>query len=211
MPWRPEVAPTLTEGDVRLRPLRTNDANRWHEVRRRNQAWLGPWDATVPEEGVRAGEVPPSFTVMTRRLRVEARAGRVIPWATEFRGRLVGQVTMGGIAYGSLRSAYIGYWIDQEFAGRGITSLAVGMATDYAFDVMRLHRIELNIRPENTASRAVAEKLGYRVEGFREKYLHIDGDWRDHVTYVLFAGDIPGGVVARLREAVQNETQHPSA
>jgi ribosomal-protein-alanine N-acetyltransferase len=116
---------------------------------------------------------------------------------------------MGGIAYGSLRSAYIGYWIDQEFAGRGITSLAVAMASDYAFDILKLHRMELNIRPENTSSRAVAEKLGYRVEGFREKYLHIDGDWRDHVAYVLFAGDIPGGVVNRLRASVDNRTQGP--
>ena len=197
---RGEVVPTLTEGDVRLRPLRPADATRWQEIRRRNQTWLGPWDATVPTEGAQAGEIPPSFAAMVRRLRTEARAGRVLPWVVDFRGRMVGQVTVGGITYGSLRSAYIGYWIDQEFAGRGITSLAVAMASDYSLDDLRLHRLELNIRPENAASRAVAAKLGYREEGFRERYLHIDGDWRDHVTYVLFAGDIPGGVVARLRE-----------
>ncbi|NDA60377.1 MAG: GNAT family N-acetyltransferase, partial [Actinobacteria bacterium] len=96
MSWRSDVAPTLNEGDVRLRPLKVSDARAWQEVRRRNQAWLGPWDATVPDEGVRAGEVPPSFHAMTRRLRAEAREGRVLPWATEFRGRLVGQITMGG-------------------------------------------------------------------------------------------------------------------
>ncbi len=197
---RSDVAPTLTEGDVRLRPLRLSDASRWQEVRRRNHAWLGPWDATVPEEGVQAGEIPPSFSSMVRRLRAEARAGRVIPWVIEFRGRLVGQVTLGGITYGSLRSAYIGYWIDQEFAGRGITSMAVAMASDYAVDTLRLHRLELNIRPENAASLAVAEKIGYRKEGHREKYLHIDGDWRDHVTYILLAGDLPDGLVARLRD-----------
>lgn len=82
--------------------------------------------------------------------------------------------------------------------------MGVAMATDYAFDVLRLHRMELNIRPENTSSRAVAEKVGYREEGFREKYLHINGDWRDHVTYVLLAGDLPGGVVAGLRAATRH-------
>ena len=153
---RSDVAPTLTEGDVRLRPLRLSDARRWQEVRRRNQGWLGPWDATVPEEGARAGEIPPTFAVMVRRLRAEARAGRVLPWVIEYRGRMVGQVTLGGITYGSLRSAYLGYWIDQEFAGRGITSLAVAMASDYALGVLHLHRLELNIRPENAASLAVA-------------------------------------------------------
>ncbi len=197
---RADVAPTLTEGDVRLRSLRSSDASRWQQIRQSNQAWLGPWDATVPDEGARSGEVPPSFAAMVRRLRAEARGGRLLPWVVEFRGRMVGQVTVGGITYGSLRSAYIGYWIDQEFAGRGITSLAVAMASDYAFETLHLHRLELNIRPENAASRAVADKLGYRVEGHREKYLHIDGDWRDHVTHVLFNGDIPGGLVARLRD-----------
>ena len=64
--------------------------------------------------------------------------------------------------------------------------------------------MELNIRPENTSSRAVAEKVGYREEGFREKYLHINGDWRDHVTYVLLAGDFPAGVVACLRAATRH-------
>lgn len=203
---RSDVVPTLTEGDVRLRPLRLTDGSRWQEVRRRNQAWLGPWDATVPQEGAQAGEIPPTYSVMVRRLRAEARAGRVLPWVVEFRGRMVGQVTVGGITYGSLRSAYIGYWIDQEFAGRGITSLAVAMASDYAIETLRLHRLELNIRPENAASLAVAQKIGYREEGFREKYLHIDGDWRDHVTYVLVAGDIPGGVVARLRDEATRRT-----
>lgn len=197
---RSDVVPTLTEGDVRLRPLRLSDSVRWQEIRRRNQAWLGPWDATVPEEGAQAGEIPPTFSAMVRRLRSEARAGRVLPWVVEFRGRMVGQVTVGGITYGSLRSAYIGYWIDQEFAGRGITSMAVAMASDYSLGTLRLHRLELNIRPENAASMAVAEKIGYRREGHREKYLHIDGDWRDHVTYVLIAGDIPGGLVGRLRD-----------
>ena len=74
------------------------------------------------------------------------------------------------------------------------------MASVYSLGTLRLHRLELNIRPENAASLAVAEKIGYRKEGFREKYLHIDGDWRDHVTYILIADEIPGGVVARLRD-----------
>lgn len=211
MIWRSEPIPTITEGDVRLRPLRVSDSATWHEIRKRNQAWLGPWDATVPREGAGTGEIPPTFSAMVRRLRHEAREGRVLPWVVEFRvgqqHRMVGQVTMGGITYGSLRSAYLGYWIDQQFSGRGITSLAVAMASDYGFEALRLHRLELNIRPENGASRAVAEKIGYRMEGFRERYLHIDGDWRDHVTYVLFAGDIADGVVARLRSQVNTSGQ----
>jgi ribosomal-protein-alanine N-acetyltransferase len=66
-------------------------------------------------------------------------------------------------------------------------------------DNVRLHRIEINIRPENTASLRVVDKIGLRKEGDRPKYLHIDGDWRDHVTYVVMAGEFPEGVLSRLK------------
>lgn len=187
---------TLGEGDVTLRPLRQSDARRWREVRRRNQEWLQPWEATLPPQPQTDGDVIPTFAMMVRRLRREAREGRTLPWALAYRGDLVGQVTVGGIAWGSLRAAYIGYWIDSAVAGRGIMPTAVAMACDHCFDVLGLHRIEINIRPENAASLRVVEKLGLRREGERAAYLHIDGAWRDHVTFVVYAGEFPGGVLA---------------
>jgi ribosomal-protein-alanine N-acetyltransferase len=188
---------TLTQDDVTLRPLRVSDAGRWREVRRRNVEWLRPWEATLPSEALAEGESPPTFGMMVRRLRREAKEGRTLPWVVSYQGALVGQVTVGGIAWGSLRAAYIGYWIDSAVAGRGIMPLAVAMACDYSFDVMRLHRIEINIRPENSASLRVVEKLELRQEGRRAEYLHIDGAWRDHVTFVVYAGEVPGGLAAR--------------
>ena len=187
---------TLTQGDIALRPLKQSDARAWREVRRRNLDWLQPWEATMPPEGATAGDIIPTFGMMVRRLRKEAREGRTLPFAVTYQGRLVGQVTVGGIAWGSLRAAYIGYWIDQEVAGRGIMPTAVAMACDHCFDVLKLHRIEIYIRPENLASLRVVEKLGLRLEGERAAYLHIDGDWRDHLTYVVYAGDFPNGVLA---------------
>jgi len=132
-------------------------------------------------------------------LRAEAREGRTLPWVITLDGDLVGQVTVGGIARGSLLSGYIGYWIDSRVAGQGVTPTAVAMASDHCFDVLGLHRIEINIRPENTASLRVVEKLGFRAEGAREKYLHIDGAWRDHLTFALCREDVPEGVLARWR------------
>lgn len=58
------------------------------------------------------------------------------------------------------------------------------MLTNYAFVELALHRVEINLRPENMASRRVAEKAGYELEGERPRYLHIDGGWRDHITFV---------------------------
>lgn len=194
---------TLTDGDVRLRPLRHSDAARWREVRRRNTEWLQEWEATLPPEAVAEGDLAPTFGMMVRRLRKEARERRTLPWVVSYQGRLVGQVTVGGIGWGSLRAGYVGYWIDREVAGRGITTQAVAMACDYCFDVLAMHRIEINIRPENAASLRVVEKLGLRREGERPSYLHINGQWRDHVTFVANAGDFPDGLLARLQGAEQ--------
>lgn len=188
----------LTSGDVLLRPLGLRDARAWNEVRARNADWLRPWEATFPPESA-ASEQIPTFTMMVRRLRREARQGVTLPFALVHQGRFAGQVTIGGIAWGSLRSAYIGYWIDQAIAGRGVMPVAVALALDHSFDALRLHRIEINIRPENAASLRVVEKLGLRCEGSRQAYLHIDGDWRDHLTYVVYADEVPGGVLARLQ------------
>ncbi len=147
----------------------------------------------MPPEASLITEVPATFGEMVRRMRKDARSGRSLPWAIIVDGQFAGQLTVGGITYGSLRSAYIGYWIDKERAGRGIMPAAVAMACDFCLDVVRLHRIEINIRPENTASLRVVEKIGLRKEGERPKYLHIDGEWRDHVTYVVMSGEFPHG------------------
>ena len=139
---------------------------------------------------------------MVRHLSSEARAGRAMPFVVEYQGRLVGQLTVGGIAWGSLRAAHVGYWVDREVAGRGIIPTAVALASDHCWSGLGLHRVEINIRPENTASCRVVEKLGFRVEGVRPRYLHIDGDWRDHITYALHSEEVPGGLrpsVGRLQ------------
>ena len=135
---------------------------------------------------------------MVRVLTSEARAGHLMPFIVTHRGHLVGQVTVGGITWGSLRSAHIGYWVDRAVAGRGVIPTAVAMAADHVFSI-GLHRVEINIRPENAASLRVVEKLGFRPEGLRPRFLHIDGDWRDHLCFALTAEEVGDGVLARWR------------
>jgi ribosomal-protein-alanine N-acetyltransferase len=111
------------------------------------------------------------------------------------------QLTVSGITYGSLYSASIGYWIAQHAAGLGITPTAVALATDHCFTALGLHRVEINIRPENRPSLRVVEKLGFRDEGLRERYLHIQGVWCDHRTFALTTEEVPRGLLARWRGA----------
>lgn len=185
---------TLRSGPVELAPIRTSDGNAWRELRRDNAGWLDPWEATSP---LGHAGVPLNFRTMARTLRSEARTGRTIPWMIRYRGRLVGQITVFGVSYGALRSAGAGYWIAEDFAGRGITPLALALATDYCWNTVGLHRMEVNIRPDNHASRRVVEKLGFRCEGTRQRYLHIDGHWCDHLSYALTVDEVPTGLVAR--------------
>ena len=88
------------------------------------------------------------------------------------------------ISVNTNRGGHIGYWIDKNYANRGFTTQAVEALTHFSFEQLNLHRIEINIRPENASSRRVAEKAGYVFEGERPRYLHIGGSWRDHLVFV---------------------------
>ena len=188
---------TLRRGEVTLRPLESGDAKAWREVRVRNAAWLKPWDATVPPG---AHGRPASFRVLVRRLSRLARDDQAMPFAVVVDGAFVGQVTVNNIVRGSAQFASVGYWLDQRVAGRGIMPLAVAMVIDHCFLVAGLHRIEVCVRPENTNSLRVVEKLGIQEYGFAPRYLHIDGDWRDHRLFAVTTEDIPGGMLRRFKE-----------
>ncbi|PBO19001.1 GNAT family N-acetyltransferase, partial [Streptomyces albidoflavus] len=148
----------------------------------------------------------PTYRQMVRHLHKEAGAGRMMPFVIEYRGRLAGQLTVAGITWGSMCSAHVGYWVDQEVAGRGVMPTAVAAAVDHCFRGLGLHRIEVCIRPENGPSRRVVEKLGFREEGLRPRYLHIDGAWRDHLVFALTAEEVPDGVLRRWRRARPHPT-----
>lgn len=176
----------ISDHELTLRPLRYRDRGVWREVRQINAAWLAPWEATRP--AIESDLPRPTFPEMVRHYNKEAKGFRSFSfaiWITEEkRDHFIGQITLGGVILGAYRGAHIGYWIDQRFANRGYTTRAVRELTNFAFSQMQLHRIEINLRPENVASRKVAEKSGYTLEGIRLRYLHIDGDWRDHLTFV---------------------------
>ena len=197
---------TLTEPDlldlpVSLRPVRVKDAAAWRDTRVRNAGWLRAWEPTNPETPLYRSSLGP-YVSMARTMRREARQGLTVPWVVTFGGQFVGQLTVGSIVWGSARSAQVGYWIDEAYAGRGITPTALAMAMDHCFFVIGLHRVEATIRPENHASRRVVEKLGFREEGLRRRSLHIDGAWRDHLCYAMTAEDAAGGLMPRWRRVL---------
>ena len=182
-------------GDISLRLVRPRDARVLQTELLSNRAWLRPWEATSPD-----GPVSFDMRLGVRRLLQQYRDGAGVPFVMEYGDEVAGQLNVWGISRGSLASATIGYWVSERFAGRGITPTAVAMATDISFEELRIHRMEICIRPENAPSLRVVEKLGFRYEGLRRRFIHINGDWRDHFCFALTVEEIPEGVLRRWKD-----------
>jgi len=169
-----------------LRTLTENDFDGWREVRERNHDWLLKWEPRSAHSSHLA-EDQRSFVSRCAIRERERQMGTGYGFGIFYEGRFVGELTLSSIQRGPLQSAYIGYWIDQAVAGRGLMPEAVVTILQYAFETLRLHRIEVNIIPRNAPSRRVVEKLGLRFEGIAERYLEIDGAWEDHARYAITA------------------------
>jgi ribosomal-protein-alanine N-acetyltransferase len=182
----------LTHGDVTVRLLRVRDAKVLERLILGNREWLRPWEATNPFG-------PNSFDIkaMARGLVRQLDDQTGLPCLIEYQGEVVGQLNVANILYGSVSSAVIGYWVVPEVAGKGVTPTAVALVSDYLFQVAGLHRVEIDIRPENVASLRVVEKLGFRYEGLKERFIHINGAWRDHYVFALTHEEVVGGVLNR--------------
>ena len=194
----------LAHADVRLRVARMKDAKALERLILGNRDWLRRWEATNPTG-------PNSFDIrgMVRSLLRQFDAQETIPFVIEVDGQVVGQVNVSNIVFGSLSSAIVGYWIAPEVAGRGVTPTAVALACDYMFTALGLHRIEIAIRPENAASLRVVSKLGFRYEGLKQRYIHINGAWRDHYQFALTSEEVPSGILNRWLRGEVPELDHP--
>jgi ribosomal-protein-alanine N-acetyltransferase len=187
--------PTLRDGPVTIRPIRVRDARALEQELVANRAWLRTWEATNPH-----GPIGFDSRASIRSLLSNWRSGFGVPFAIEYEGEFAGQLNVSGLSYGSLSSASIGYWVAERFAGRNITPTAVALATDHCLFSIGLHRMEICIRPENGPSLRVVEKLGFRYEGLRRRFIHINGDWRDHFCFALTAEELPTGVLRRWKD-----------
>jgi ribosomal-protein-alanine N-acetyltransferase len=191
-PARPSVGP------VELRPPKLRDARMWSEIRLRNEKWLQPWEPTAAQSWAERNSVS-AWASLNSALRSSGRHGTMLPFMIVYGGRLVGQLNISNVVQGALRSCTVGYWVDNAVAGRGITPAALAVAIDHCFGTVGLHRVEVDIRPENTPSLRVVAKLGLRREGFYQRFLDIDGEWRDHVAFAITVEELGGrSMVSRL-------------
>jgi ribosomal-protein-alanine N-acetyltransferase len=196
----------LTHGEISLRVIKSRDAKTVERLVLSNREWLRPWEATNPH-----GPTSFDFRAQIRGLLRQLENDEGIPFLILYKGEVVGQLNVANILHGSVSSCVIGYWIIPEVAGKGITPTAVALAMDYVYKVVGLHRVEIDIRPENKASVRVVEKLGLRYEGLKKNYIHINNAWRDHLVFALTADEVPVGVLNRWlrREVPKIKNDYP--
>ena len=104
--------------------------------------------------------------------------------------KLIGKIKLSNIVYGILRNAFVGYSIDKEHQGKGYMKEALNTVCSYAFEEMGLHRLEASTLIENSRSQGVLKACGFNELGISEKYLYINGEWRDHKIFYKVNDDL---------------------
>ncbi|GAB4516626.1 MAG: GNAT family protein [Parvularculaceae bacterium] len=182
-----ERADSLFGDALYLRRPELSDYSDWADIRGRSRAFLTPWEPVWASDEL-------TRTAYRRRLRRYSRDGRDGAGIAFFAfraedDRLVGGVTLSNIRRGAAAAAAIGYWVGADFARRGYATEAARLAIAFGFGPYRLNRIEAACLPENTASKALLQKIGFRQEGLARQYLKIGGDWRDHLIFSLLKSE----------------------
>ncbi|GAA4916023.1 ribosomal-protein-alanine N-acetyltransferase [Nonomuraea thailandensis] len=181
------IEPVSLAGDIVLRLAAEQDAEALHSAYVRNRDHLKPWEPRRPEE---------FFTVEGQATRLKALLeqqgrGQAVAWVLADGDRVVGRMTLSDIVRGPFLNAHLGYWIDSEYLGRGLTTQAVREVCRISDQDLGLHRVAAATLLHNQASQSVLRKCGFELFGTAPRYLEIDGRWQDHRLFQLILNDRP--------------------
>jgi ribosomal-protein-alanine N-acetyltransferase len=184
-----QTTPEIHGDGLLLRSPRQNDYPAWRKLRLDSRTFLTPFEPRWSEAELSIR----SFAARVRRNRRDALYG------TEFslfiftqHGRLstlVGGMTLSNVRRRAFQNVTLGYWMGEQFAGKGIMTRSVALILPFVFDNLNLHRIEAACLPDNTASLRVLSANGFREIGIAQNYLQINGEWRDHMLFALTRED----------------------
>ena len=168
-----------------LRPLVLSDFAAWREVRNHCGDWLTRWEPQRLPNQPDTTQDRDAFAVRCSARQRERQLGTGYGFGVFVDGTFCGEINLSSVARGPFQNAYVGYWVDERWAGQAIMPESVVVLARFAFEELHLHRIQVSIIPRNTASRRVVDKLGLREEGVALRYLEIAGVWEDHVRYAM--------------------------
>lgn len=180
-------------GDVAVRKLSRLDYPALDYLLHKDRDWLEPWEATTP--GIRSIL---DVRWLVNSLVKQHRKGQTLAFVILYKDQVVGQLNVSNILHGSVSSGTVGYWISRDFAGLGITPVAVALTIDYLLGPYGLHRVEIDIKPDNAPSLRVVEKLKLRHEGTKQRFININGRWADHEVFAITQEELRGSLLDRL-------------
>ncbi|WP_329082127.1 MULTISPECIES: GNAT family N-acetyltransferase [unclassified Streptosporangium] len=162
---------------VTLRPVTGHDRDEFLELARASVDLHRPWMAppTTAEE----------FQALVARYDQPGEECLLI--RARGTGAIAGMVYINSIIRGRFQSGSLAYAAFAPSAGRGYMSEGLGLVLRYAFEDLRLHRLEAQIQPGNEASLRLVRRLGFKKEGHSPGLLFIDGAWRDHERWAITA------------------------
>ena len=161
-------------------PLMT-DHNEWASLREQSRDFLTPWEPIWPADDLTRA----AFRRRLKRYDEDQRTDQAYAFLI-FRNEdhaLLGGITLANLRRGVAQAGSIGYWIGEPYARQGYMSTALRALIPYAFESLRLHRLEAACIPTNAASIRLLEKSGFTREGYAREYLCINGVWADHLLF----------------------------
>ena len=182
-----DPGPSIAGEGVYLRAPQMADYSDWALLREQSRNFLTPWEPVWPPDDLTRG----AFRRRLKRYAEDQRLDQAYAFLI-FRiedHALIGGLTVANIRRGVAQAASVGYWIGEPFARRGYMTGTVRALVPFAFDQLRLHRIEAACIPGNIASVKLLEKTGFRREGYAREYLCINGVWADHFLYARLKND----------------------
>lgn len=183
----PEPIAVAAGRRVLLRPPQTSDYAAWAQLRAASRDHLTPWEPQWGHDELSRASYRRRLRFYHREMRDDqSYAFFVFSAHTQV---LLGGLTLSNVRRGVTQAVSLGYWLGRQHCGQGYMTSAVTAAVGFAFDELRLHRIEAACMPANEASIRVLERTGFVREGLARRYLKIDGRWRDHLLYALLSDD----------------------
>ena len=185
-----DLVPIIRAQGLLLRPPMMSDYVAWAELRTRSRDHLTPWEPQWTRDELSRSSYRRRLRHYQREAREDLGYAFFIFSSDEV---LLGGLTLSNVRRGVSQSAVLGYWLGVMNTGTGYMTRAVQAVLPFAFEDLRLHRVEAACLPSNSASIAVLERNGFVREGVARRYLKINGSWQDHDLFARIAEDIPRG------------------
>lgn len=183
----PDPGPLVTGLGLRLRPPALSDYEAWARLRARSRDHLVPYEPAWTDDELTRAAYRERLRIYQRNLKEGL--GYAFFIFREDDAELLGALNLANVRRGVTQAASVGYWIGEPHTRTGNMTRALKTVLPFAFEALRLHRLEAACLPRNEASLRVLERAGFVREGLARRYLRINGLWEDHLLFAILAED----------------------